>query len=100
MTTICMVKDNEHQVVSVATNWRVAADILANAHNEAVTNGAKPNEEFIDSLSGYHCSIWSENGESLAVYGEEGSQLCEDVILSAEEIEEDMFKILNIERNK
>lgn len=92
--TICLIKDNEFEVVCATANWGVASEILAKAHNEALENGAVLNEEFIDSLSGYHCSIWSANGEVLAIYGEDGSILCEPRILTAEEICDDMFEIM------
>ena len=95
MKTICLIKDANHQVVIATTNWDIAAKILADAHNKALENGAIPNEDFADSLSGYHCSVWSENGKVLSVYGEEDTVLCNATPLTAEDIKDDMFDVVN-----
>ena len=96
--TICLIKDNEFKVVCATTDWGVASEILANAHNEALVNGATADieDDFSDSLSGYHCSIWSGSGKVLAIYGEDGSILCEERELTAEEIVDDMFSVLSM----
>ena len=90
---VYLIKDDEFGVVKASTNMQLTAEILAEAHNKAVANGATPNEEFADSLSGYHCSMWSADGDCIAVYGEEGTVLCEPRELDAEEISEDMFRV-------
>jgi hypothetical protein len=91
---ICLIRDAEHEVIRATTDVMDTALMLTVIHNEVVANGVKPNEEFPDSLSGWHCSIWSEDGEVLAVYGEEGSLLCEGKEISANEVLKEMYHMI------
>lgn len=92
---ICLVKDAEDKVVKCNADLEATATALALVHNSVIEDGVKANKEFADSISGWHCSFWSEDGNCLGVYGEEGSLLCEERMISDGEVYMDIVNIFN-----